>query len=115
MIIQQKNLDYHRDCQVPFGSYVEANVETTNTPEARTRSAIYLRTATSLQGGHEVMALDTGKLISSPKVNKLPLTDIIIRAVEEMARKQGFKELKFNNRRYEPMHDATRLAGVESV
>ena len=113
MIIQQKSLDYHRDCQVPFGSYVEANVETTNTPKARTRSAIYLRTATSLQGGHEVMALDTGKLLSSPRVTKLPLTDIVIRTVENMARVQGFKELKFNNRRHEPMHDATRLAGVE--
>ena len=48
MIIQQKNLDYNRDCQVPFGSYVEATVETTRTPKARTRSAIYLRTAASV-------------------------------------------------------------------
>ena len=59
------------------------------------------------------MALDTGKLLDSPRVTKLPLTDIVIRTVENMVRVQGFKELKFNNRRHEPMHDATRLAGVE--
>ena len=61
------------------------------------------------------MALDTGKLLSSTKVFKLSMTDIVIRTVEEMARVQGFKELKFNNRRHELMHDAIRLAGVENV
>ena len=69
--------------EIPFGSYVEAAQKTTNTAKARTRSAIYLGVSSNIQGGHEVMALDTGFELSSQKVTKLPISDVVIKKVEE--------------------------------
>ena len=62
MIITQEQLNYDRDCKVEFGSYVQVNHEPkpTNTLEARTIDAIYLRPAPDAQNGHEVMDLNSG-------------------------------------------------------
>ena len=75
------NLEFTKDFGIPFGSYVEAAEKTTNTPQARTRSAIYLSVSDNVQGGHEVMALDTGLLLSTRKVTKLPITDVVVETV----------------------------------
>ena len=48
-LIEQKNLDFHKDLGIPFGSYVEAAQKTTNTTKACTRSAIYLGVSTNIQ------------------------------------------------------------------
>ena len=58
------NLDYTKHLSVSFGTYVQVNREPnpTNTNEARTYDAIYLRAATNLQGGHEVMDLNSGRV-----------------------------------------------------
>ena len=72
-LIEQKNLDFHKDLGIPFGSYVEAAQKPTNTAKARTRSAIYLGVSSNIQGGHEVMALDTGFELSTQTVTKLPI------------------------------------------
>ena len=85
-----KNLEFHKDLGIPFGSYVEADQKTTNTAKARTRSAIYLGVSSNIQGGHEVMALDTGYELSTQKVTKLPLNEVVIKRVEELAKNQGF-------------------------
>ena len=84
---------------IPFGSYVEAAQKTTNTTKARTQSAIYLGVSSNIQGGHEVMALDTGLEISTQTVTKLPKSDLVIKRFEELAKSQGFSVLKFANRR----------------
>ena len=47
----------------------------------------------NVQGGHEVMALNTGLLLSTSKVTKLPITDAVVKAVENLAYSQGFKSL----------------------
>ena len=98
-LIDRKNLDYNRDFGIPFGSYVAATVATDNTPKARTRSSIYLGVPDNIQGGHLVMSLETGFELSSPRVTKVPITDIVIKTVEDMAKRQGFKTLKFQNRK----------------
>lgn len=112
-LVDMKPLDYERHCRYPFGSYVQCNADTTNTPRARTRDAIYLRPSTSLQGGHEVMALDTGKLLSVSRVIKLPATDLVIKAVEGLAHSQGFTNLKFFDRSGTRLLAAHWLAGVD--
>ena len=66
-----------------------------------------------MQGGHEVLALDTGLLLSTPKITKLPLTDVVVKTVENMASSQSFKSLKFQNRRGEPIYDVSLIAGVD--
>ena len=59
------------------------------------------------------MSLETGFEISSSKVTKLPITDIVIKTVENMAERQGFKTIKFQNRKGEVYHDESLIAGVE--
>mgnify|MGYP002176679840 FL=1 len=115
MILNQSNLDYTKHCTVPFGAYVQANHETTKTNSNvnRTLDAIYLRPAQNQQGGHELMDLNSGKLITRNIVHTIPVTDVVIKAVEAMAFTQGFKDLKFKNRHNVIFHDADWIAGVD--
>ena len=59
------------------------------------------------------MALNTGLLMSTSKVTKLPITDVIVKTVENLAYSRGFKSLKFQNRRGEPIYDVSLIAGVD--
>ena len=59
------------------------------------------------------MSLETGFELSSPRVTKVPITDIVIKTVEDMAKRQGLKTLKFQNRKGEVYHDESLIAGVE--
>ena len=115
MILNQSSLDYEKHCVVPFGAYVQANHETltTNSQVQRTLDAIYLRPNTNQQGGHELMDLNSGKLITRKSVKQIPVTDVVIKAVEAMAQAQGFKELKFKNRHGKQFHDADWIEGVD--
>ena len=79
----------------------------------RTRDGIYLHPNNNFQGGHEVMDLNTGRVIMCRKVAKIPVTDVVIKALEAMAHNQGFKNLKFKNRHGVIFHDADWLAGVD--
>ena len=59
------------------------------------------------------MALDTGYPISAQIITKLPVSDLVIKRVEELAKNQGFTVLKFANRRGNPIFDASLIAGVD--
>jgi hypothetical protein len=115
MILNQTNLDYTKHCVVPFGSYVQANHESTKTSSdvTRTLDVIYLRPAQNQQGGDELMDLNSGQLISRNIVHKIPVTDVVIKAVENMAYQQGFKSLQFKNQNGVIYHDADWIAGVD--
>ena len=115
MILNQTNLDYTKHCTVPFGAYVQANHETskTNSQVTRTLDAIYLRPAQNQQGGHELMDLNSGQCITRNIVHEIPVTEVVIKAVETMAYKQGFTDLKFKNRHGVIFHDADWIAGVD--
>jgi hypothetical protein len=115
MILNQTNLDYTKHCVVPFGAYVQANQESTKTSSnvTRTLDTIYLRPAQNQQGGHELMDLNSGQLISRNIVHEIPVTDVVIKAVKNMAYQQGFKSLKFKNRNGVIYHDADWIAGVD--
>jgi hypothetical protein len=65
------------------------------------------------QGGHKLLHLGTGKVITGPQVKEIPMSDTIIRAVENMARRQGVKQLKFTHRDGTPFEPADYIAGVE--
>jgi hypothetical protein len=97
MILNQTNLDYTKHCVMPFGAYVQANHESTKTSSnvTRTLDSIYLHPAQNQQGGHELIDLNSGQLISRNIVHEIQVTDVLIKAVENMACQQGFKSLKF--------------------
>jgi hypothetical protein len=87
MILNQTNLDYIKHCVVPFGTYVLASHKSTKMSSnvTRTLDAIWLRPAQNQQGGHELVDLNSGQLISRNIVHKIPATDVVIKAVENMA------------------------------
>lgn len=101
VLLGGRNLDYHKHCKIPFGAYVQAIQENSpkNTNAPRTIDAIYLRPKKNIQGGHELMDLNSGRLITRPKVWEVPVTQNVIKAVEAMAEEQGIKSLKLQNRR----------------
>jgi hypothetical protein len=116
-ILGMSVLDYekHKHCAVPFGAYVQANHETnqTNSNAAWTIDAIYLRPATNMQGGHELYDLNSNRVITRVRVTQIPVTDVVIKAIEQIAEDQGFKSLKFKNRKGAIFHDADWIAGVD--
>ena len=102
MILSQRNLDYKKYCQIEFGAYVQAvqdNGIDKNTNRPRTIDAIYLRPERNLQGGHELMDLQTGRVIIRSRVTEIPVTDLVIKTVEMMAEDQGIGSLKFYNKK----------------
>ena len=103
MILHKKTLDYKKICQVEFGSFVQVPSlgEPTNTNDSRTLDAIYLRPMMNEQGGHEVMDLQTGKVIKRGKVFPLPMTEQVKARIRKMAHDQGVTTYYFQNRRKE--------------
>jgi hypothetical protein len=108
-------LDYDKHCTVPFGAYAQANHETnqTNSNAAWTIDTIYLRPAINMQGGHELYDLNSNRVITRARVTQIPVTDVVIKAIERIAEDQGFKTLKFKNRKGTIFHDADWIAGVD--
>ncbi|MGC9176786.1 MAG: hypothetical protein ACP5F1_06910, partial [Thermoplasmata archaeon] len=84
VILGGRNWDFNKHCQIPFGAYVQAYQENApkNTNNPRTIDAIYLRPTNNIQGGHELMDLNSGRVITRPRVWEIPVTPVVIRAVE---------------------------------
>ena len=116
MILTQQVLDYNKHCKIPIGQDVQANHETMKTSSniARILDCIYLRPTSNIQGGHELMDLSTGWVITCSVIAPIPVTQMIIETVEKMAEDQGFKKLKFKNRYGKIYPDADWLAGVDN-
>jgi hypothetical protein len=114
-ILGLPTLDYVKHCTVPFWAYVQANHKTnqTNSNASQTIDAIYLRPVNSMQGGHELYDLNSGRVITRARVTQIPVTDVVIKAIERIAEDQGFKSLKFKNRKGAIFHDADWIAGVD--
>ena len=112
-IMHGKSLDYDKELKVPFGAYVQATKEAKpyNTPEPRTIAAICLGPTNNKQGGYDLMAVTTGRLITRARAIELPVTDLIIEAVEDLAEAQGIPTLRFHDRNINP---ADWIAGVDS-
>jgi hypothetical protein len=108
-------LDYAKHCMVPFGAYVQANHKTnqTNSNASQTLDVIYLRPVNSMQGGHELYALNSGRVITLARVTQIPITDVVIKPIQRIAEDQGFKSLKFKNQKGTIFHDADWIAGVD--
>jgi hypothetical protein len=66
-----------------------------------------------MQGGHELLDLNSGRVITCARVAQIPVTDVVIKAIEQIAEDQGFKTLKFKNQKGTIYHDADWIAGVD--
>jgi len=83
-IMIDREIDFHRQCLVPFGEYAQAvnNPQPTNTNAPRTIDAIYLMPTSNKKGGHIVMDLTTDRAITRPRVTPVPITPVVIHAIE---------------------------------
>jgi len=115
VILTGRALEFNKHCQYPFGAYVQANNDAspTNTNAPRTIDCIYLRPFPNLQGGHELMDLRSGRVITRRRITEIPVTDLVIQAVENMAIEQGIHTLKITGRHTTPIYPADWIAGVE--
>jgi hypothetical protein len=85
----------------------------TNSNAAWTIDAIYLQPALYMQGGHELYDLNSNRVITQARVSQIPVTDVVIKAIGKIAEDQGFKSLKFKNRKGAIFHNADWIAGVD--
>ncbi len=109
-IMTGKAVDYQKELKVPFGTSVQVIKEHKphNTMEPRTIDAICLGPANNKQGGFELMALPSGRVITRARVKEIPMTDLVIERIEELADAQGITPLK------DHYTHADWIAGVDS-
>jgi hypothetical protein len=111
----QENLDYAKHCAIPFGTYVQAHTEPMriNTQHLRTLDYIYLRYLSKKQGGHELLDLWTGAMITCQNVSPLPMTQDVIDLVHAMADQDNMPTgLKITTKAGIVLHDTASIAGV---
>jgi hypothetical protein len=116
MILHQRGLDYSKHCLYSLGTYVQAHDEPfpTNTQAPRTLDCIYLRYSDSLQGGHELLHLQTNMVIKRRQVTQVPITPAIIKQVETLAAAEGMpRGLKIENKTGQVLFDSALIAGVD--
>ena len=102
MIVNGKMLDFNKNLKYSFGEYGQAstvNKPTSNDNRPRTLDAIYLQPSNVLQGGHEVMDLATDMVVTRPTFTPCLMTRLMVNRVEEMAKCQAIKGMKFFNRK----------------
>ena len=113
MLLKHKNLDYDKHCLILFGTFVQVNheLEPLNSNAPRMLDVIYLHATNTIQGGHELMDLNSGSVIThGSQVTEIPITTLVIKVVKTMAKYQGIKSLKFKNRHGVVFHDTDGIA-----
>ena len=116
MILHQQTLDYNNHGKHSTGDYVLGHEEPTitNTNAPRAIDCIYLRYNAAHQGGHELMHLATGDVVTRRYVTPSPITSNIIRRVHALAELQKMpKGLKIQNKVGTMIYDSTWIAGVD--
>ena len=111
----RRNVDFGKEFQFSFGSYVIANQGDSpmkNNPKPQGRDCIYLRASKSIQGGHQVLNLSTWRIVERPKVVKVTMTNLVIKAVNDIVKGNGLKSHKFFNRKRELITYGDLLEGV---
>ncbi len=101
-LVSRTKLDAKLHCRAPFGSYCEMHIDPdiTNTLEPRTNWAICMGPTGNLQGSYKFLSLATGKKVTRRKFTEMPVTDAVMKQVEEMAVKDGaIKGINFKDRK----------------
>jgi hypothetical protein len=101
MIMHHENLDYERHCKYQIGEFVQAHEEPThsNTDASRSLDCIYLRPLDNAQGGHELLRLQTNKVVKRRNLTKVPITPSIIKQVHALTEMDEMpRGLKITNR-----------------
>ena len=116
IILHRFNSDFEKHCNYSFGNYVQAHDDPRpkNSNETRTLDCIYLRYSDNLQGGHELLHLPTNHVINRQYITKLPVTQAVIKQVNEMATLEDMPPgLKIRNKTNNVLYDHAWIAGVD--
>jgi hypothetical protein len=116
MILHQQNLNYDKHFQYAFGTYVQAHDEPdpSNTKAPHTLDCIYLRYNDNEQGGHDLLHLQTNRMITCHHVTHIPITPAIIKMVHRIAEQDDMpKGLKITNCTGQVLYNSTWIAGVD--
>jgi hypothetical protein len=100
--VSRTKLDAKLHCRAPFRSYCEMHIDPdiTNTLEPRTNWGICMGPTGNLQGSYKFLSLATGKKVTRRKFTEMPVTDAVIKQVEEMAVKDGaIKGINFKDKK----------------
>jgi hypothetical protein len=108
-LVSLTKLDAKLHCRAPFDSHCEMHIDPdiTNTLEPRTNWANCMGPTGNQQGSYKFLSLVTGKKVTRRKFTEMPVTDAVIKQVEEMAVKDGaikginFKDEFDNDEEYE--------------
>jgi hypothetical protein len=114
-ILHQQKLDFNKHCTIAQFSYVQAHEEPqpSNSQMPRALDCIYLRPLANLQGGHELLHLATGRVITRRSVTVIPMTTSVIKSIEDMATAEGMKTLQLMTKSGRILYDSTWIAGVD--
>ena len=107
IILHQSNLDYKNHFQYEFGQFVQAhndNPTTKNTTAPRTLDCIYLCFTKNQQGGHELLDLHSNCIITHHALTEVPLSQLIINRVEQLAKQDGITNIKFTKSHNQEYH-----------
>ena len=115
VILHRYPVDYEKHCSLGFGTYVQASAdrERTNDMRPRTLDAIVLSPRFEPRNGWYLLDLKTGRVIERMNVTKVPVTDLVIKTVEQLAKKDGMQGLNLRTKTNEVLFDSAWLAGVD--
>jgi hypothetical protein len=117
MMLHQRHLDYSKHCKYALGMYVQAHEDHTITnlhDDARSIDCIYLRYNDNVQGGHEMLHLNTNAVLTRRTITPVPITPAIIRQVDAIATQEIVTVgLKIKNRTGQVFYDSAWVAGVD--
>jgi Ran GTPase-activating protein (RanGAP) involved in mRNA processing and transport len=86
----------------------------TNTNAPRSLDCIYLRPMDNAQGGHELLHLQTNKVVKQRNLTKIPITPSIIKQVHALAELDKMPAgLKITDRANHMIFDSAWIAGVD--
>jgi hypothetical protein len=114
-ILHQQKLDFNKHCTIAQFSYVQAHEEPqpSNSQMPRALDCIYLRPLANLQGGHELLHLATGRVITRRNVTVIPMTPSVIKTIKDMATAEGMKTLQLMTKSGRILYESTWIAGVD--
>ena len=99
-LLTGQTLNFKTHLALEFGEHCQVHEEEAprNSDKARTQGAICIGNSGNKQGGFRFMALDSGRKITQFAWTNLPMPDIVIKRIEEMAKGQP-EDLIFTDRK----------------
>ncbi|CAJ1970386.1 unnamed protein product [Cylindrotheca closterium] len=115
LIMHQRMVDASKEFVAEIGAYVHGyGHDTKNNMAAQTIKGVYMGPTNDIQEGHHIYDLNTKCEARCAKIKVLPMTDQVIKIIEEVARLEGVTELcTYSKRNGEIILDGDLLKEVD--